>query len=360
MFKSFQLELNLLTAIDILSAASAFMLGLLFIISRSKNRKANIFLGLTLWCLFGELIDVLSQHLLHEEVWVFQVSLFTIPMLLLYINQTINSSIKLWYLLLFLPGIIANLLSLIVMNTDILRFFEYLFNISILLFILSIIKKHREIVNNFYSDLEHKTLEWIKVIVFIFIGFHVIWIVEDLVAIQSEHLVGYFADASRIFTLFMVFWIGHNGISQSEIFKQKLFLMEGKDGKIVLPKIEESFNSDKDLGNFKNLCLQIDTNKIYTNPKLNLRILSEAVNLNEKEISRLINQQANLNFYQFINQFRVNEFKVLLESPKASQLSMVGLAEEAGFNSKSTFYTAFKSLEGITPRQYELLLKKSE
>ena len=74
----------------------------------------------------------------------------------------------------------------------------------------------------------------------------------------------------------------------------------------------------------------------------------------------MINEHSKTNFYQFINGFRVSEFKMLMQSPKAQQLSILGLAEEAGFSSKSTFYTAFKAVEGVTPKQYELSLKKSE
>ena len=74
----------------------------------------------------------------------------------------------------------------------------------------------------------------------------------------------------------------------------------------------------------------------------------------------MINTHTQNNFYHFTNQFRVEEFKKLLLSTKAKQLSLLGLAEEAGFYSKSIFYTVFKDAEGITPKQYQNQLKKSE
>ena len=55
----------------------------------------------------------------------------------------------------------------------------------------------------------------------------------------------------------------------------------------------------------------------------------------------------------------LNRFKQLLESPKASQFTLLGLAIKSGFSSKSTFYTAFKKLEGMSPKQYEKSIKKS-
>jgi len=74
-------------------------------------------------------------------------------------------------------------------------------------------------------------------------------------------------------------------------------------------------------------------------------------------LSTIINQEAKTNFYNYINQFRVKEFKRLLQTPKAQQYSILGLAKEAGFNSKSTFYAAFKGIEGMAPKEYQLANK---
>ncbi|NOU60343.1 helix-turn-helix domain-containing protein [Marinifilum caeruleilacunae] len=354
-----QLGLDLFSLTDILSASMAFMLGVLFLLSKSENKKANVYLGLMLCCLCGEVLDVLSQAIINQNIVLLQTSLFTIPFLLLYIHQSMNSSIKIWYVLLFAAGIIQNLIFYLGIDFHELIFFEYLFNISILVLILLVIRKHREMVNNYYSDLEHKSLHWIKAIVYVFFAFHVLWIVEDIIAFQNDLIIDYFAAFSNILTFFMIFWIGHNGFSQSETFTKKLFIREENDSDQEEVR-EHSEKLQLAISDYENLCHQIQEQKLYTNPKLNLRLLSESVNLNEKEISRLINQHSKQNFYQFINRFRVEEFKRLLQTPKSSQLSLLGLAEEAGFNSKSTFYTTFKAQEGITPKQYELMLKKSE
>ena len=62
--------------------------------------------------------------------------------------------------------------------------------------------------------------------------------------------------------------------------------------------------------------------------------------------------QMKTNFYKFINKFRVEKFKRLVESGDASKYTIMGLAHKAGFNSKSSFYEAFKLIEGTTPLQY--------
>jgi AraC-like DNA-binding protein len=359
------IELDFLRVVDILSCVSAFMLGILFIFSIPANKKANVFLGLFLLSLSLEVYWVLAQSIVQKNILIPATSLATIPFLLLYINQTINKHIKTWYYLIFIPGIIVNVAIYNSLNTEFISYFEYVFNISILILILYLLKSHKHKVNNYYSDLENITLRWIYLIVYIFLGFHIFWIIEDIVGYQNESIIEVFAGISTILTFVMVLWIGHNGFSQNEIFKQSLFnfVLSGSSSnnnhfESTVYQNDDDNNHDNEL--FINICLQLESEKLYQDTKLNLRTLSQSLNIKEKELSRLINQQSDSNFYMFINQFRVEEFKKLINSSKALKMSITGLAQEAGFNSKSTFYTAFKTLEGITPKQYEDSLKKSE
>lgn len=352
-----QIEVTFLSVLDILSIATASALGLLFFTVKSDNKKANVFLGLFLWSLGIEIFHALAQnfsielHRLPHSLW------FTIPFLMLYVNQTINKENKMRYLFLFIPGLIVNLMLFFEREMDSLLFFEYLFNIGVLFFILGLLKRHKENVSDYYSDLEYKTLSWIKAIVFIFLGFHILWIIEDFIGLQNEIYAEYFAEISAILTFFMVYWIGYNGFSQPEIFRTKQFFIHEKAKKII-NKISEITEKSKE--EFEVLKARIETEKLFSNPDLNLQSLADIVHVKEKQLSKLINQHSKTNFYQFVNGFRVNEFKKLLQSPKASQLSILGLAQEAGFASKSTFYTAIKSLEGMTPKEYESSLNKSE
>ncbi|WP_299272231.1 AraC family transcriptional regulator [uncultured Psychroserpens sp.] len=352
-----QIEFSFSSVVDILSIATAFMLGLLFLTIKSKNKRANIFLCLFLWSLTVEVYNAFSHNFTETITPVLETTLFTILFLILYVNLTINNTFKKWFLVLFIPGILLNIVFFFNNEMDDFRPLEYLFNIGLLLYILKILKQHKNHVTNYYSDLEHKTLSWIKAIVFVFLGFHVFWITEDIIAFQNEDIATHFALLSSILTLFMIYWIGYNGFSQSEIFKNKLFTTTEE---IIQVKNEIAPSSDETNDKFEKLKEKIISDKLFTNTELNLRSLSESLGVKEKELSSLINTHAKTNFYQFINHFRVDEFKRLLQSPKAKQLSILGLAQEAGFKSKSTFYTAFKSIEGMTPKAFELSLKMSE
>mgnify|MGYP001801106375 CR=1 FL=1 len=92
--------------------------------------------------------------------------------------------------------------------------------------------------------------------------------------------------------------------------------------------------------------------KPYLDPSLNLDQLSTFLEVRKQELSYLLNNHYQENFYRFINKYRIEESKELLRNPKKAHLSMVGIAQESGFKSKSTFYARFKELTGLTPVQF--------
>ena len=92
--------------------------------------------------------------------------------------------------------------------------------------------------------------------------------------------------------------------------------------------------------------------KPYLNPKITLKEVSNQLNVLPKQLSQVINEKTDSNFNQFINTFRVEESKIILNSPQFSKLTIDAISEKAGFKSKSTFYEAFKSFTGMTPKQF--------
>ena len=362
--------------------SNVIFLGLLFFTIPSENKKANDYLGLFLWSIAISVYNVILGELSIEEElnassFLFEPFLFHLLFLVFYLYKTINKKIKKWYHLLFIPGVFHNImlnyesLPLSESSMSIFGYSIYLLEIVIVIYAFRILQKHSKTIEGFYSDLEKKSLLWLKVLFVLIVVFHSLIILSDV----FELIEGDWASIEIIIlfslvviALFIPYWIGYNGFSQPEIFKERLFLTPNVDERIEqvdLKKTEEiveqeSTISQKDIQKFDQIKEQIQNQELYINPKLNLRSLAEALELNDKELSRLINECGKVNFYQFINEFRVEKFKELLQSPKAHQLSILGLATEAGFSSKSTFYTAFKAIEGMTPKQFQDSLKKSE
>jgi AraC-like DNA-binding protein len=91
--------------------------------------------------------------------------------------------------------------------------------------------------------------------------------------------------------------------------------------------------------------------KLFLDPELSLPMLAEGTGLTTHSLSYLLNTGFGENFYAFVNRYRVEEAKQLLAT-RVKELSMLGIAYEAGFRSKTTFNNAFKKHTGLSPSQY--------
>jgi len=98
--------------------------------------------------------------------------------------------------------------------------------------------------------------------------------------------------------------------------------------------------------------------KQYQNPNLTLKSLSESVNQSPQIISQVINQESGKNFNHFVNTFRIEESKRLLQLEAFQHQTIAAIAYEVGFNSISSFNTAFKKQTGETPMAYRSQLPK--
>ena len=96
----------------------------------------------------------------------------------------------------------------------------------------------------------------------------------------------------------------------------------------------------------------MQTKKLFLNPELKITDVASEVLFPRKQISQAMNEKLSNNFYNFINRYRIEEAKRLLEDTKYSKFSIEGIAHQSGFNSRSSFYTAFRNETGVTPSQF--------
>ena len=381
--------------INMFVLSNALLLSLLFLIVKSKNKKANVFLGIFLLSIAVQIFnDFIGELPIEEELginmFIVDPFLFALPILFFYLLTTINKRIENWHYLLFIPGIIHNLLLHFygfLLSENWLSIYEpifYFLEILLMVYAFRILQVHKNNISDFYSDLEHKSLTWLKSIFILVILMHLFNIVTvffDLSNVEILELV--VENASFGLLVSIIIWIAYNGLSQPQIFRRPLFhkpknVIKNEKSTLVSNQkhiiekniqstneelqtigVKDSNRSESDIQQFNEIKSQIQKQELFTNPKLNLRTLALELGLKEKELSRLINECGKVNFYQFINEYRIEKFKQLVQSSKFHQFTLLGLATEAGFSSKSTFYTAFKKLEGMTPKQYEKSIKKS-
>ena len=104
----------------------------------------------------------------------------------------------------------------------------------------------------------------------------------------------------------------------------------------------------------ENLEILLDCEKIYINPDLTLNKLAKHLSTNRVYLSQIINDEFGGNFSDFINEYRVKEAMLILSDPKKiMKFSIEAIAQEAGFNSKSSFNFNFKKYTGITPSNFK-------
>ncbi len=99
-------------------------------------------------------------------------------------------------------------------------------------------------------------------------------------------------------------------------------------------------------------CL-IEKEKWYKKTDLSLNQVALAMQLHPNQLSALINQYFQKNFREFINTYRIENAKSLLLDPDSERWTIEAIAGESGFQSRSAFYQAFKTIEGVTPTQFK-------
>ncbi len=92
--------------------------------------------------------------------------------------------------------------------------------------------------------------------------------------------------------------------------------------------------------------------KQYLNPLLNIDLLAKQIMISSSRLSQIINQKSGKNFNDLVNYYKIEDAKKLLVS-ETNDRNILQIAYEVGYNSKSTFNTAFKKATGLTPSQYK-------
>lgn len=139
---------------------------------------------------------------------------------------------------------------------------------------------------------------------------------------------------------------------RSEMLNSALLEKTGQ-AELKQEKYTKSGLSSKEIKSIEiELLREIENGKPYLDPDLSLKKLAQTLRTSPNHLSQVINMQQNKNFFDFINSYRIKELMELLKSQKNEKFTLLSLAFEAGFNSKSTFNSSFKKLTGLTPTEY--------
>lgn len=158
----------------------------------------------------------------------------------------------------------------------------------------------------------------------------------------------------------ITYFVGYYAIHQPETFKVAPQTLSIFDDVLEAPvpspppaptKIPDE--PDENLPRLKEKVeVYVQKHKPYTNPQLTLNELATKLKMPSHTLSRVINDGFDKNFFDFINSYRIEEFKRRAEDPNYKHFTLLGIAYEVGFNSKSAFNRSFKKITNQTPREY--------
>ena len=141
------------------------------------------------------------------------------------------------------------------------------------------------------------------------------------------------------------------GIKQPVIFGQ--VVKPNGDNKIDQEKYIKSGLKAKQAEEYlKQLISFVENNKPYLDHDLTIHELSSLTGIQRHHITQVLNEKHKRNFFTFINEYRTKEVIEKFSDPKFNHYTIIAIAFDAGFNSKTTFNSIFKSQTGLTPSQY--------
>ncbi|WP_299668481.1 AraC family transcriptional regulator [uncultured Polaribacter sp.] len=221
-----------------------------------------------------------------------------------------------------------------------LQFIVYI----ILIFI--ILKKYKKIYLQNFSNTASKTYKWLFEFALAFTFIRSIVVLQSILKyVNGTNYLPKMQLILNIAGLIIICWYVLKALKHPELFNP------------VNSKVEV-ISEKKDKGTTQNskevrqLTFYMETEKPFLNASLSIRNLAEEIQMNSRELSVLINQNLNQHFFDFVNEYRVKEAMEILKNSSKNQFTVLEILYKVGFNSKSSFNTAFKKQTGKTPTEF--------
>ncbi|MDP9959991.1 helix-turn-helix domain-containing protein [Chryseobacterium lathyri] len=213
------------------------------------------------------------------------------------------------------------------------------------------IRKHKKRIQQFSANTEGINLNWLEYITVIIFIINIVYVVYNLS--YDSTALNFFINGAF---LLVIYFVGYYALKQKEIYpleeKQREELIS-IDEDPRTEEVKKKLISDEELLKIKSQLEEImDKQKPYLDSELNLIRLSELLSISTHHLSYVINTGFKKNFFQYVNEYRIEYAKKLLKDSQ-SKLSILGIAYESGFNSKTSFNTTFKKLTDQTPSEYK-------
>lgn len=367
------------------AAAGSLICIFVLLIWRKKQRvRADYYLvGINLLIGCFMLADVLVQRFLSSATLVFQngVPLLLFPVFVLYVLEFLRGTQKLpvRWMFLFLPAVLFFMWSLydhfVAVNypnqAALLEHFNnptltyhlifkgsQLGFMGVMIWLLRQLYRFERALKQGYSTIDAIDLQWLIRFTWVYLASVVVTFVLFLgqnlgiLPFQIQEVFGV------VYGLLVasVFYLNYQGIQHYTLTQvyQKASLPASL---LSLPTTEmvdvrnKELTADEEALEAK-LLLLIEQQQLYLAPQFSLDDLAELLGENRHKVSKVINARAGRTFYDLVNGYRVAHLQRLLDDPKQQQFTILALGLDSGFNSKASLNRIFKSVTGLSPREY--------
>lgn len=374
-------RLSLLQGIGRISVFVSLLMAFFLLTVKTQNKLANrlfaCFFIVSAIDLSGFFVSAYIEDYLDLVIFRWTICLLAMPFFYLYVLAVCYSDFRLEkkHLVHLLPIVIANLvfiprfylatdaeikfLSVDLDNMPEIYLIQILIEFQYVFYIVSvylILKKYKEIYLENYTNPSSLTYKYLFQMNTVFIVAHFL--------VASKNALRY-TDYRQIFlwsnvfvgsaALFITCWLVMKALNHPELFRginSKLQLTKN-----ILPEIEEKSqpeNAKDDLtsSQISKLKQYMVENEPFLDPSLTIQELSNQIDIPVRDLSVLINHKMDQHFFDFVNEYRIQKAMKILKDESKSQLTVLEILYEVGFNSKSSFNTSFKKYTNLTPTAY--------
>ncbi|RWX00321.1 helix-turn-helix domain-containing protein [Flavobacterium cerinum] len=245
-------------------------------------------------------------------------------------------------------------------NADIIiNVFNLIFYLQVISYCIAACRKIVAYQKNlllYSSNTDAINLKWLQRVVICVLFLAVLWLIDNVFKLAKTNV--FFDHLASLIYLFGIFFIAYFSLKQKEFFqfnkkeKEDIDLIINETSNLELNR--KKIVSETDLQEIKSSLIQLMENKKpFLDAELSLFKLASQLDVSSHTLSYIINQGCNENFYQFINRYRIEEAKKMIQDPNMKHLSLIGIAFEVGFNSKTVFNTTFKKMTNQTPSEFK-------
>lgn len=284
-------------------------------------------------------------------------SLLQMPLFFLYVLSVCYSDFKLKpkdILHTFLFFTVLILFKITSLSEVSLSYFEVVGELQWFAYMIAVfvhLKRYKNVYHENYSHPKSKGYTWLfQFAVLSCIAHSFVFIRWCLYIFELEQAILNMNIIISISTLLITTWFVFKALYQPQLFTgiQKT-LKPIKSSLNQGSKIPDPIAVQKDIERLQTF---MKTKKPYLDFQLTLQKLAGMLEISEKEISLLINHHLGKHFFDFINEYRIEDAKAILSNPDDKEVTILEILYQVGFNSKSSFYTAFKKITNRTPTQY--------